>query len=382
MKLKYCFLLTIFGAACKQKYVAKTNTPAAGYLVVEGFINVGDSATNFTLSRSSSLDSAQIILETGAEMDVQSSNGASFSLTETSPGHYSISQIPIDLNQQYRIHIKTSNSKEYFSDLEEAKISPPIDSVYWAKDVDGLDVSVSTHDVQNKTIYYQWEYEETWQYSTMFQTHYIRIAPGVIVLRDSSETIPINCWASDSSTSIIISSSEKLSNDVINQFPLTQISYSTNKLIHLYSILVKQYALTKEWYEWQQKLQANTEQLGSIFDPQPSDVNGNIHCATDPNELVIGFVGCSSISEKRIFISHSAIPDQPIPTGYENCKDTVYPWIPPYTHIDKLLSGPGFDVVDVILDSSGIINTVFIVSEDCVDCRFHGGTSIKPDFWP
>ena len=367
--------------ACKQKYVAKTNTPANGYLVVEGFINAGDSVTNFRLSRSSSLDSAQIIPETGAEVDVQSSNGASYPLTETSAGQYTISQIPVDLSQQYRVHIKTSNSKEYFSDLEEAKISPPIDSVSWVKDVDGLDVSVSTHDVQNKTIYYQWEYEETWQYSARLESHYIRVGPGVFVPRDSSQMLPTDCWSSDSTANIIISSSEKLSNDVINQFPLTQISYSTSKLIYLYSILVKQYALTKEWYEWQQKLQANTEQLGSIFDPQPSDVNGNIHCATDPNELVIGFVGCSSVSQKRIFISHAEIPEQPIPTGYENCDSIGYVYSP---KIDMILAGrPGFLLIDrKFYPGTDIIDSVFIADIGCVDCRYHGGTSVKPDFWP
>jgi hypothetical protein len=346
---------------------------------VEGFINTGDSATSFKLSRTSSLDSSQIIPETGAEMEVESSAGAAYPLTETSPGTYSISQIPVDINQLYRVHIKTSNAKEYLSDLEQAKISPPIDSVSWVKETGALAVSVSTHDDQKKSIYYQWEYEETWQYSTTLESGYIRTKPETLVPRDSSQVFPPYCWASDSSANIIIASSDKLSNDVIYQFPLIQISFATNKLTQLYSISVKQYVLSKDWYEWQQKLQANTEQLGSIFDAQPSDVTGNIHSATDPNEQVIGFVGCTSISQKRIFISHSDIPDQDINTGYEDCFQLEYPWYSAKT--DSLLSGSGAVITGLIFTAGGI-SGVNISSLACVDCRLRGGTGIKPAYWP
>jgi Domain of unknown function (DUF4249) len=380
MKIGYWFLPVMIVVACREKYVAKVNMPTNGYLVVEGFINTGNAATNFTLSRSSSLDSTKIIPETGAEMEVQSSNGASYPLNENSPGKYSIGQIPVDTSLQYRIHIKTSSSKEYLSDLEEAKISPPIDSVAWIADTNAIDISISTHDDQKKSIYYQWEYVETWQYSTMLESGYIWTMPETLVPRDASESFPAYCWASDSSTQIIISSSAKLTKDVIYEFPIAQVSYTTNKLTNLYSILVKQYALTEDWYEWQQRLQSNTEQLGSIFDPQPSELTGNIHCITNPAELTIGFVGCTSISQKRIFISHSEIlPNQLIPTGYEGCFQSEYPWYSKTT--DSILSGSNTVITGLVFYGGGITN-VFISSVGCVDCRLRGGTGIKPSFWP
>jgi hypothetical protein len=129
------------------------------------------------------------------------------------------------------------------------------------------------------------------------------------------------------STTISIANTEKLTANVIYQFPLTQIPYNTSdKLIDRYSILVKQYALTRDWYEWNQKIKKNTEQLGSIFDAQPSETGGNIHCVTDPLETVVGFVGCTTETEKRIFIDRTEIPRGIISTGYEFCvPDTVAP---------------------------------------------------------
>ena len=111
----------------------------------------------------------------------------------------------------------------------------------------------------------------------------------------------------------------------VYKFPLQTISYfTTNRLRDRYSILVKQIVLTKDWYEWKQQLQKNTEQLGSIFDAQPSQTGGNIVCTTDTTAKVIGFVGCTSEIEKRIFISRAQIPEVAVYTGYETCvADTV-----------------------------------------------------------
>ena len=56
-------------------------------------------------------------------------------------------------------------------------------------------------------------------------------------------------------------------------------------------------------------MKKNTEQTGSLFDPQPSQLSGNIHCLTDPNELVIGYVEITQEQTQRIFISSSEVSD-------------------------------------------------------------------------
>ena len=129
------------------------------------------------------------------------------------------------------------------------------------------------------------------------------------------------CWRSDVSTTINIASTEKLSSNVIYEYPVTLVPYNnTNKLIDEYSILVKQTALSQDWYEWVQKVQRNTEQLGSIFDALPSETGGNIHNTADPTEMVIGFIGTSTETEKRIFINRTQIPPTIVYSGYESCK--------------------------------------------------------------
>jgi hypothetical protein len=57
----------MMGGACKDKYMPHINQPAAGFLVVEGYINSGDDSTFIFLSRSL-FDSIQIFPEPAAQV--------------------------------------------------------------------------------------------------------------------------------------------------------------------------------------------------------------------------------------------------------------------------------------------------------------------------
>jgi Domain of unknown function (DUF4249) len=377
MKIKTWYLVFILFLACKSKYMPSINYPASGFLVVDGFINAGIGPTTISLNRTSPLDSIRSIPETGAQVEVESEQGASFSLTEMGGGNYSISQIPVDSNQKYRIHITTSDGKEYLSSLVEVNIAPPIDTVEWKAGSDLVNIYVSTHDNQNKSKYYEWYFDETWLYNAEFFSAYKYTPQGIVPRQLSDADSLYICWDNSSSTIINIASTQNLGSDVIYQYPLQTISYYTsNRLVNRYSILVKQIVLSKEWYEWKEELKRNTEQLGSIFDAQPSETGGNITCTTDPTERVIGYIGCSSQTESRIFIDRSQFsPLVHIFNGYEDCT------------IDSILvkdannafsSGP-----ELILFPYGSPVVVGYGASDaeCVVCTLHGGTNVKPGFW-
>jgi hypothetical protein len=382
MKLKTWFLLLIIFGACKDKYMPNIKYPATGFLVVEGYINSGKDSTMIYLSRTSGLDSIQIFSESGAQVEVQSEQGASYPLSEQKGGRYAVDQLPIDPAQKYRLHIKTSNGKEYLSDLSEVKISPPIDSINWKTGTDLVTIYVSTHDDLKKSVYYQWSFEETWQYSSPYISNYIFDPQDP--KRDSLNLVPRldavvynTCWLNNQSANINIGSSASLNADVIHEFPLQTISYDgSNRLVNRYSILVKQTVLSKDGYEWKQKLKKNTEELGSIFDAQPSETGGNVHCITDPTEQVIGFIGCSSQTERRIFINRYELPNVFVLTGFENCSvDSV--------DVKKIrdIFSSGYEwVIDLIYKGNRITGVTGAPS-GCIDCRVKGGVNIKPSFW-
>jgi hypothetical protein len=380
MRKFYWIVLLILLGACKDKFMPEIHFPQAGFLVVEGFINTGSGPTTITLTRAAKLDSISIIPEPGAQVEVQSEGGASFPLTEQAGGKYSIDSVPAIPGQRYRLHIKTSNGKEYFSDLADVKLSPPIDSVSWKAGTDDLTIYVSTHDSQNKSLYYQWSFAETWKYNSAYDSKLAFDPTDSTIYNRLNDSLYTTCWSFNQSTDILIGSTANLSSDVLHEFPLTKISYSTtNRLVVRYSILVTQTVLTKDWYEWKEKLKKNTEQLGSIFDPQPSETGGNIHCSSDPLETVVGFVGCSSQTQQRIFIDRSQVPAPNIFTGYELCElDTVG------NDKSRLYQffGTGFQIpIQPYINSLGITIAYYASTSSCVDCRFKGGSPTQPDFW-
>jgi hypothetical protein len=156
--------------------------------------------------------------------------------------------------------------------------------------------------------------------------------------------------------------------------PLVAIPPKSWKLSVLYTVIAKQYTWTKEGYEFLEKMKKNTEITGSVFDPQPSELKGNIHNVADPLEPVIGFVNICNIEEKRIWISSSQIPDWGynmycLTTEVENNPDSI-----------SAKAGGKLPIVP-ILEMAGRIVTFSAAPSDCVDCTLRG-TNKKPAFWP
>ena len=224
-------------------------------------------------------------------------------------------------SNKYGLKIMTTGGKAYQSDLVVAKNSPPIDSVYYRIESDGLRVYADTHDPANNTKYYRWDFEETYEFHSSFQSFdYLSTTPIDTVLPRTLDQHIFICWRGDVSSTILLNSSAKLAKDVITDNPITFIASSSEKIATRYSILVKQYALTTDAYNYFQQLKKNTEKLGSIFDPQPSELPGNIHCVSDPTETVLGYITAGSPAETRIFISNRVLPAWQSITAYTGCK--------------------------------------------------------------
>ncbi|HXB31555.1 MAG TPA: DUF4249 domain-containing protein, partial [Puia sp.] len=253
MKMKHWVLMLFVLGACTDKYVANIKGQATGFLVVEGFINI-TGTTTIQMSRSTGLDSPVLIPESGAQVEIQSTNGMSIPLSELTTGNYSDTSLNLDPTQQYRLHIKTTNGKDYLSDLSAVNVSPPIDSLSWSASSDGVTIYVTTHNPLVQPGYYQWSYDETWRYTSKYLS-VLEYDGSQLIIRPASDMI-WTCWRSDVSTTINIASTEKLSSNVIYQYPVALVPYdNTDKLIDEYSILVKQTVLSQNWYEWVQKVQ-------------------------------------------------------------------------------------------------------------------------------
>lgn len=367
---------------CKEKFNTNIQSPSTGYLVVEGFISSGQDPTNITLTRSVKLyDSVNIIPEHNALINIESETNEVFPLNETGAGSYTSGSLSLDNAKKYRLQIKTQDNKEYVSDFATVKKTPDIDSISWTRENGGVKIYVNTHDPQNNTRYYKWDYEQTWEfhstyYSSLLYTFSQNGVPIGVNYRNadhSVDTTIFKCWNTVNSTNINLGSSEKLSKDVI-YLPLVFIEPASIKLSVLYSINVRQYALSHEAYLFFQKIKKNTESLGSIFDAQPSELNGNIHCITNPVEIVIGYIDISEEKKKRIFIRNDELPGWGYRTGctfitIDNNPDSI------------LKYGVGLSPTVPVKVGLGIVSFNATPDQNCIDCTLTG-SNVRPAFWP
>jgi len=370
---KTIFLIIILAAfaRCKQPYEPPAIREKTNFLVVDGIINSGQDSTIITLSRTKSVtDSSFTILpEVNANVAIEEENGTSFPLSSLGNGLYGIGPLNLDDNKRYRLRIQAAGSF-YSSDFVPVKQSPPIDSIGWEQP-DNLTFFVNTHDPANATRYYRWEYDETWQYETPYESVFI-FENGQIRPRDSSELVHV-CYRHTNSSDIILGTSAQLNEDVITHVPLLTIPRNSRKLELKYSLNVKQYALTEEAFKYWQLLKKNTEQVGTLFDAQPSQLIGNIHSESDPAEPVLGYVSVSSIQSKRIFLSTFSLHNWEI-TPEEICTARI---VPGDSAIFYLSLDPSLGVAYLVSGGGVALST-----HQCYDCTLLGGTNKKPSYWP
>jgi len=380
-------MVTAVVFACKKQINSSVTSAPDNYLVVNGNITPNDT-TIISLSRTVNI-SGQVNSkpELNASVSIEGSQGGSYPLVATSNGNYESAPLNLSSTQSYRLKITTSDGKLYESDFVPVKNSPPIDTVNYTVRNSGLQINVSTHDPGNNTHYYRWDYTETYIIHSMYYSHYMVVNHDTTAVRPADQQI-YQCWVSDTASTIVLGSSAKLSEDLISDQPVIIIPLNSEKGFIRYSILVKEYALTTDAYNYFVLLKKNTEQLGGIFDAQPSELTGNIHCITKPTEPVIGYITAGTTTQKRIFIDHSDLPGWATSKADTACSaDTLL-----YVRIITFKTGGGLvqlEVKDLIyggiktpIDSVGPYPTGGFTGAfpQCVDCTLRG-VNKPPAFW-
>lgn len=362
-----------FGSGCKKPYEPRVLSTITNFLVVDGNIAVGnDQVTKIVLSRTTRLsDSIRFNPENNATVFIEQEQGGMIQLLNRGNGIYESPVLSLQTGANYRLRILSGN-KEYVSEFVNARVSPAIDSVTWRQDNDVF-IYVHTHDPSNQTRYYRWDYVETWNYASFLVSPWA-VSDGLIFVKDSL-TQTDSCWRSSASSQILVASTAALSQDVVSNFQVARVQQHSEKIGMGYNILVRQYAITDEAYRYFSLIQKNTEQLGTLFDGQPSQLKGNIHCTQDPAEPVIGFVTASTISEKRIVIRNRQVDWNFIQPG-PDCSPTIV--IPQHPDNFKIYDYPDPEYTIYYYITGG---TMRLARKVCLDCRSLGGTNEKPVFW-
>lgn len=383
---------------CKERYTPNVNDINPNYFVVEGLINTGADSTIFTLSRTFKLDKKAVVAsEKGAVVQVESEAGATYVLPElVKSGNYGRPSLNLDQTKKHRLRIRLKDGKEYLSAFVESRVSPPVDKVTHDFRRNQFNLYASTYDPAGKSLYYKYHYTETWEYTAPMWSYY-KIENHEILPRSFPEDDVFHCWKSASSTNIVLGTSTNNATDRLEELLVNSLASTSFKILRGYSILVKQTVLTKEGFDFWQAMQKNTEQVGSIFDSQPSQLFSNIKSTSNPDEVVIGFISAGTVTENRLTLStYAMIPEwrQNPEFNYREICDQAGNGAPFRTFLFTTPLGradisryllepdkPGYMILDKYPPLGEPTGWSTTSEFRCADCRLQGGVNIRPSYW-
>lgn len=303
-------IILIFAPAC----VRRINPPirqGQPILVVEGTLTTDSlpyivklSYTGKFTNASTSVDTNQNFIN-DAVVVIKDIQGDSSLCNLIAPGTYQSADSNFIgvVGNTYTLEIRLSNGKTYVSVPEKIYPVAPIDSISvrydssYITDVRPTEfiISANTKDPLNAVNFYRW---------TAFGYVPRKSWGGPCFISDPPCTNPFMCLCHAECEQLLNNNEVNvLSDQLINGKEIIQpVFYSPIYWFGNHYIEVKEYSISQDIYEfWQQYLE-QTNRTGSILDPLPASLIGNIHNPSDSNEVVLGYFQASAVATKQVII--------------------------------------------------------------------------------
>lgn len=304
MKVIKNILIVLVVAAFHCSCIKQVDVPLRNedpILVVEGNITTDTVPYTVKLTYSGPLTLATEIpenyLEENAVVNISDDQGNTTSLAYTgSQGIYQTTD-PAYIGQagrSYHVTIVLPGGKKFISKPE--KIPPPVSisnvSVEFKSDFDFthpsyLAVYADIDDPIGEENYYKWNF-----YSyIMRQTHGIPCGFGCIMYEYCFQRITDNKTRIYSDQAI---NGNKISHQLMG--------YSYIYAFGKHYVDVSQLSLTREAYQFWQRYNEQQTRTGSILDPLPASIKGNVYNESNADEFALGYFSASSLTRNRIVL--------------------------------------------------------------------------------
>ena len=385
------FLLVLALASCVKRYEPVIDRTDAVKYVITGQVNKGESVQRINVGTSSSFIKPEVIPITGCIVKIIDGKGNIYPATDAWEGNYDviIPESELVAGNTFKVDILLQGGDHLVSDFDQMQDAPDIDSVYYITQKLPTDSPVLfTRGIQfyldldagNSTCRnYRWEATETWEYHSLYPIEWYwngRLHHNIPP--DSSKMV---CWRTSKLRDVYMLTTRTLSENKYKRFPLQFVdNSSSSRLVYGYSLLVKQFSMSDAAYEYWEKIRANSQDQGGLYESQPMVIKGNMHNLTKPDQDVLGFFGAASVKQKRIFVKN--VPDLPLEYvfncviddlpkgGLAGTYPIMYPvYLPAHTSLVDGVPVYWYDLLSI--------------DHECVDCTATvGGTTTKPDYWP
>ncbi len=367
-------------------------------LVVEGTITNIEEFQTIKLSKTVPLETDDIPYLNNATVKVNASNGEVYNFTQNQEGIYISDQefqaIP---NVIYNLNINTENGEEYQSFDVQLTDPSEILNLYAEVDEDNsnINILIDSYGNNGNSQYFKYSFEETYKVVAPFYYYQDAIVENleydengelsydiIIQPREQEEE---NCFTSNYSNSLLITSTTNLDNNTVNRFKIHQIPTESYKILNRYSINVKQQTLSLSAYTFYKALQELGSNGSILSQSQPGFIAGNIINTTNPDKKVLGYFDIGHISQQRIYFNYSDF-NLEVPNYVYDCDIKTLDYSDNAgTQLDGdanerilLYNYLGSRQFKLLEYTGGTIYT--IVNPECGDCTSIS-SNIQPEFW-
>ena len=260
-----------------------------------------------------------------------------------------------------------SSSTDYTSDWLEVQPAPSFDKLDYVVDENSIDLKLSLSSPGGSGCF-RWDFDEIWQFHAPLQATHTYDPEQGIYIKYKDYTPYYWCWAYSGSYQAGLAIAKSTGGERIVDHDFYSISRDNLRLQTLYYIEVKARGISQECYDYLHFFFFFFTSTGSLTNPEPSQILGNIHSDTDPDEVVIGYIEASRIATKSIYIE----------AGYYREGHTRYETFHPDPERLNQFYYNGFRPAFPEQSETDIV----WIEQRCVDCVAMGGSKYKPPFWP
>ena len=107
------------------------------------------------------------------------------------------------------------------------------------------------------------------------------------------------CWVPTNYPDVLLFSDAAINGNFIKKFP---VFLSPIRAVGNHFVEVTQYSLSKNAYTFWNLYEEQRKRVGTIFDPQPAPIEGNLVNEADGTDIALGYFSVSSVSKKKLTI--------------------------------------------------------------------------------
>lgn len=314
-ELIYILFFAVLLVSCEEYYKPDLEV-VPGLLVVESHLTNDPNQNYVKLSKALNFYSTnQEEKIVGAKVELIEIGGQTSKAIEMSTGYFTFPKTPVS-GKKYMLRI-TYQKDVYESDPVIMPPLPSIDSLYtnhkimksYRTDAYGVpeQIEISGRDIcidapiKPSLEYYRFNWR------SVIQWMYIPIPSPAEMIPPP----PVYGWISRYDNGIFnIAGPKQFSvSERVKNHPILFLGYdyrahldSSAQIFQGWIIIIDQYGIPKESYDFHEKLNKQFSAEGSLFDPVLTQVYGNIHCKTDPGKIAVGFFDLNSYRQHRYFL--------------------------------------------------------------------------------